>query len=62
MSIKLTHIYAAEGKSHFGQLELETKMQEFAPPAPPSNLSEWLTAEQCRFVLTISSKSSSTNT
>jgi hypothetical protein len=49
-TIKLTHVYAAQGKSYFGELELETKVQEFAPPAPPNNLSEWMSAEQCRFI------------
>jgi hypothetical protein len=45
-TIEITRIYAEQGKSHFGELELETKLVDSAPHAPQTNLSAWFPAEQ----------------
>jgi hypothetical protein len=44
--IKITRIYAEQGKSLFGELEIETKLADIAPPAPQMGLSAWFPAAQ----------------
>jgi len=45
-TIRITRIYAEQGKSLFGELEIETKLADLAPPAPPLGLSAWFPAAQ----------------
>jgi hypothetical protein len=50
MKAKYIRLYAdAEGESHFEDLEAELASTEFAPPAPPLNLSPFLPANQIAF-------------
>jgi len=50
-TIKITRIYAEQGKSLFGELEVETKLADIAPPAPQMDLSAWFPAAQCQLML-----------
>jgi len=50
-TIKVTRIYAEQGKSHFEELEIETKLAGPAPPPPQMNLSAWFPAEQIQLML-----------
>jgi len=45
--IKITRVYAENGKSLFGELEIEIESLDFAPPAPPLNRSPWFPAARC---------------
>ena len=48
--MKYTRIYAdKEGESHFIDVEIELESVEFAPPAPPVNLSSFTLATQYAF-------------
>ncbi len=39
--LELVHLYAdAEGESHFGTVEIDLRAVDFAPPAPPLEVSE----------------------
>lgn len=50
MKAKYTRLYAdAGGESHFEDLVVELASTEFAPPAPPLNLSSFLPANQIAF-------------
>ena len=50
-TIKITRIYAEQGKSLFGELEIETKLGDLAPPAPQMGISAWFPAAQCQLTL-----------
>jgi hypothetical protein len=50
-TIKITRIYAEQGKSLFGELEIETKLADIAPPAPQMDLSAWFPASQFQLML-----------
>ena len=50
-TIKITRIYTEQEKSFFGDLEIETTLADFPPPAPPMNLSAWFSAAQCQLML-----------
>ncbi|HTP34419.1 MAG TPA: hypothetical protein VMJ75_19715 [Candidatus Acidoferrales bacterium] len=45
-TIKITRVYAEQGKSLFGEVEVATKAVDFAPPAPPCNISAGIPAAQ----------------
>jgi len=48
--MKYTRIYAdTEGESHFMDLQIELELVDFAPPAPPINLSSFNPATQYAF-------------
>ena len=48
--MKYTKIYAdKEGESHFIDVEIELEPVDFAPPAPPINLSPYIPATQYAF-------------
>ena len=49
-TIKITRIYAEQGKSHFEAVEIETTLAGFAPPAPPMSLSAWFPGEQVQLM------------
>ena len=45
--MKIYRIYAdSDGKSHFGELDLPMSSTDFAPPAPPLDLSEFWEAKR----------------
>lgn len=49
--MKYTRVYAdAEGESHLEEVEIELKPTDFAPPAPPLNLSPFISATRCGFL------------
>jgi len=50
-TIKITRVYAEQGKSLFGELEIETKLGDLAPPAPQMGISAWFPAAQCQLTL-----------
>jgi len=50
MTIKMTRIYAENGKSHYGQVELGTSAKEFAPPSPPINSSARFPAQNFQYL------------
>jgi hypothetical protein len=50
-TIKVTHIYAKDGKSHFEDLHIETKSAAFAPPSPPLDQTAWFSAKKCQVVV-----------
>ncbi len=41
----------SSGESHFGNVDVETKSMDFAPPAPPLELSEFIPAERLAFMV-----------
>ena len=46
--MKYTRLYSdADGESHFEDVELEFQTVDFAPPAPPLDISVFGQAEQC---------------
>ena len=46
-----TRLYASEdGESHFEQVEFDLTLTEYAPPAPPLELSAMMTARECGFM------------
>jgi hypothetical protein len=50
--MKYTRIYAdADGESHFEDVEVQFQEVDFAPPAPPLNLSSFKPATQYGFVV-----------
>ena len=50
VNTKYVRLYAdADGESHFEDLEVELSAVEFAPPAPPLNLSTFMPASQAAF-------------
>jgi hypothetical protein len=50
MNIEYTRLYAdSSGESHFEDLEAELSAVDFAPPAPPLNLSAFRPASQAAF-------------
>jgi len=50
MTIKMTRIYAENGKSHYGQVEIGTSSLEFAPPSPPINQSARFPAQNLQYL------------
>jgi hypothetical protein len=49
--MKYTRLYASDdGESHFEQIEVKLSLTEYAPPAPPLELSEMRTAAQFGFM------------
>jgi hypothetical protein len=50
MTIKITRMYAENGVSHFGELELGTATLEFAPPSPPINQSARFPVQNVQFL------------
>ena len=49
--MKYTRVYAdAEGESHLEDVEVELKPTDFAPPAPPLNLSPFTPAKRFGFL------------
>jgi hypothetical protein len=45
--MKIQHVFSdAEGESHFEEIDVEMTPVEFAPPAPPLDLSEFRTAKK----------------
>ncbi len=45
--MKIQHLFNdSEGESHFGEIEVEFAPVEFAPPAPPIDLSEFRDAKR----------------
>ena len=50
MKVMYVRLYAdAEGESHFEDVEAELAAVDFAPPAPPLNISTFLPATQASF-------------
>src|SRR6266542_433738 len=50
MKIRYVRLYAdAEGESHFEEVEAELAAVDFAPPAPPLNISTFLPATHAAF-------------
>ena len=50
MNTKYVRLYSdADGESHFEDLEVELSAVEFAPTAPPLNLSAFMSASQAAF-------------
>jgi hypothetical protein len=50
MNVKYTRLYAdAQGESHFEDLEVELTSTEFAPQAPPLDLSTFFPAQRMAF-------------
>ena len=48
--MKYTRVYAdADGESHFEDVDVAMNLVDFAPPAPPVNLSEFLAASRFTF-------------
>jgi mannose-6-phosphate isomerase-like protein (cupin superfamily) len=50
-TIKIIRLYAEQGKSFFGELEIEAKSAGSAPPPPQMNLSAWFPTEQVQLML-----------
>jgi hypothetical protein len=50
MTIKITRMYAENGVSHFGEVELGTSTLEYAPPSPPINQSARFPAQNVQFL------------
>jgi len=49
---RYARVYAdSSGESHFGNIDVETKPVDFAPPAPPLELSEFVPAERLAFMV-----------
>ena len=49
--MKYTRVYTDEnGESHFGDVDVEFKSIDFAPPAPSLDISEAFSATQCSFL------------
>ncbi len=49
--MRYTRVYADnDGESHFEDVEVEMKAVDFAPPAPPLNLSDFVRATQFAFL------------
>lgn len=49
--MKYARLYSDEsGASHFEDVEIELKLVDFAPPAPPVNLSSFIPTTQIAFV------------
>ena len=49
--MKYTRVYTDEiGESHFLDVDVEFKSIDFAPPAPPLDISDPLSATQCSFL------------
>jgi len=51
MTIKMTRIYAENGKSRYGEVELGILTQEFAPPSPPINQSARFPAQNIQYLV-----------
>jgi hypothetical protein len=50
MHFEYVRLYSdADGESHFEDLEVELSAVEFVPPAPPLNLSSFMSASQTAF-------------
>ena len=50
-SLRFTRLYTDEaGESHFGQVEIEVVLRQFAPPASPFGVSALASASQCGFL------------
>ena len=51
MHFEYVRLYSdADGESHFEDLEVELSAVEFVPPAPPLNLSAYMSASQAAFL------------
>jgi len=50
-NIRITRVYAEHGKSHFEELELETKLTGPAPPPPQLRLSASFPSEQVQLLV-----------
>lgn len=51
MKAKYTRLFSGpDGESHFKDVEIEFKELNFAPPAPPINVSPFVPAAQCGFI------------
>ena len=51
MKMSYTRLYASEdGESHFEQFEFDLALTEYAPPAPPLELSAMIGARECGFM------------
>ena len=51
MEVRYTRLYAdSEGESHFEDVEVEFQETDFAPPAPPLNVSPFFPATECGFL------------
>jgi len=51
MHFKFTRLYTdASGESHFEDVATELGLVDFAPPAPPLNVSEYIAAERTAFL------------
>jgi hypothetical protein len=51
MTIKMTRIYAENGKSHYGEVEIAISTHEFAPPSPPINQSARFPAQNIQYLI-----------
>ena len=50
-SLRFARLYTDEaGESHFGQVEIEVALRQFAPPASPFGVSPLASASQCGFL------------
>lgn len=50
--MKCIHIYADDhGETHFKDEMIELKLSEFAPPAPPIELSDFIPTSRCAFTI-----------
>ena len=51
MKVKYTRLFAdSDGESHFAEAHIDLEAVDFAPPAPPVNISAWFAASQCGFL------------
>lgn len=49
--MKYTRLYSdAQGESHFEDLQIDLKLREYAPPAPPLELSSFVPADRVGFM------------